>query len=124
MTKSQTDPSRHLGCCNRIPAHDLLSMDFCRRTKRYCRPSEECRVPIRVSTKKKHIDVEIPPREWLLERLQLRGGIAPEYGIAMLNRIEALEGACSRLLEAMEVSGIDTSSPHDNIDEVREVLKG
>ncbi len=73
---------------------------------------------------RQHIDVEIPPREWLLERLQLRGGIAPEYGIAMLDRIEALEGACSRLLEAMEVSGIDTSSPHDNIDEGREVLKG
>lgn len=74
-------------------------------------------------SQKPHISVEIPPRKWVLERLTVGGGIAPEYGIAMLDRIEALEGACTSLLEAMEVAGIDTSSPHESIDKVREVLK-
>lgn len=78
-----------------------------------------------MKTKKPHISVEIPPRTWLLERLQLRGGIAPEYGIAMLDRIEALEGACTRLLEDMEMLGVDTGlSPHESMDRAREVLKG
>lgn len=35
--------------------------------------------------------MKIPPREWLLKRLATGGGIAPEYGIAMLDKIEQLE---------------------------------
>lgn len=71
---------------------------------------------------RQHISVEIPAREWLLERIQLLGGIAPEYGIAMLDRIEALEGGAACLLEALESAGLDTSSPRESIDRVREAL--
>jgi hypothetical protein len=49
--------------------------------------------------------VEIPPREWLLERLAVGGGIAPEYGIAMLDRIEQLERDLEEANERKEDSG-------------------
>ena len=37
------------------------------------------------------ITVKIPDRAWLLKRVADAGGIAPEYGIAMLDKIEQLE---------------------------------
>jgi hypothetical protein len=89
MPEFEKDPSGQASCRNRVVCNDdPWSKDDCAKFKRYCRYSEDCRVPIPV---KEGIKVEIPPRDWLLARLGATGGIAPEYGIAMLDRIEQLE---------------------------------
>jgi hypothetical protein len=87
MSKYLNDPSGLVSCRNRVLT-DGQSQAWCKDRGGYCHYSEVCRVPIPVRV---GIKVEIPPRKWLLARLGATGGIAPEYGLAMLDRIEQLE---------------------------------
>ena len=85
----EKDPSGQMSCRNReVCNDDPMSQDWCKDRGGYCHYSEVCRVPVPMLWRSK---VRIPTRKWLLARLGATGGIAPEYGIAMLDRIEQLE---------------------------------
>jgi hypothetical protein len=90
MSNYLNDPSGLVSCRNRVVGDTSPdAQDWCKDRGGYCHYSEVCRVPIPVKAARPMFG--LPSREWLLERLAVGGGIAPEYGIAMLDRIEQLE---------------------------------
>jgi hypothetical protein len=82
-----------VSCRNRVVSADPEGRDWCARFRDFCiyecvHKRKTILEPVKVIERPK---VEVPPREWLLKRLAVGGGIAPEYGTAMLARIEQLE---------------------------------